>query len=232
MPAYKYPRAALTVDCVVFGCELEGPDPQLSILLIKRKNEPFRGDWAFPGGFLQVDEAIEDGARRELLEETGIDCPYMEQLFTFGGLERDPRERVISIAYFALVNQTDFKVKAATDASDAKWWPVDSLPELAFDHDQILQTAIERLQGKIRYQPIGFELLPEKFSLSQIQKLYEIILQRDLDKRNFRKKIMALDILVDCKQKQTNVSHRAANLYRFDKKKYERKAKKGFSFEL
>lgn len=229
---YKYARPALSVDCVVFGCNLIDPTGGLQVLLIKRKNPPFENSWAFPGGFVEMNEEIDAAARRELLEETGLQCGFLEQLYTFGGVDRDPRERVISVAYFALVNVADHRIRAATDASDAKWCPTNSLPTLGFDHAEIMKVAIERLRGKIRYQPVGFELLPERFSLTQLQQLYEIVLERPLDKRNFRKKILSFDILVDCKTKQTGVSHRAANLYRFDRKKYEKRSKQGFNFEI
>jgi len=230
---YQHARPAMTVDCVVFGCSLaDRLTAGLQVLLIRRMNSPFQNSWAFPGGFVRVDEELETAAHRELVEETGVKCGFLEQLYTFGRVDRDPRERVISVAYFALVKVTDHQVRAATDASDAKWWPTKSLPDLAFDHDTILNVAIHRLRGKIRYQPIGFELMPEKFSLTQLQQFYEIVLERPLDKRNFRKKILSLDILIDCKAKQTGVSHRAANLYRFDKKKYEKRSKQGFNFEI
>src|SRR5215471_9782766 len=154
--SYQYPRAALTVDCVVFGFD-EG---DLKVLLIERGLEPFKGRWALPGGFVRVDETLDVAARRELQEEAGLTNVFLEQLYTFGEVNRDPRERVVSVAYYALVNLSEHAAKAATDAANARWFPVSKVPRLAFDHAKILDTAITRLKGKVRYQPIGFELLP------------------------------------------------------------------------
>ncbi|MFV8751180.1 NUDIX hydrolase [Nannocystaceae bacterium ST9] len=228
--AYEYPRPALTVDCVVFGLDLDEDD--LEILLVRRGLEPFLGKWALPGGFVRVDETLEDAALRELEEETGLRKVFLEQLYTFGALDRDPRERIVTVAYYALVKLSDHKVKAATDASDAAWFSIHDLPELAFDHQQILDAAHERLRGKLRWQPIGFELLPKKFTLTQLQRMYEIILERQLDKRNFRKKILAMDLLVELDEVQRDVAHRAARLYKFDDRHYRRLLKQGFSFEI
>src|SRR5436190_18501821 len=156
MPAtYEYPRPALTVDAVVFGLD----DEDLKVLLIRRDLEPFGGKWALPGGFVRVEESLEEAVRRELQEETGISQVFLEQLYTFGDVDRDPRERVVSVAYYALVKLSDHKAKAATDAANAEWFPVSQLPKLAFDHADIVEVALSRLQGKVRYQPIGFELL-------------------------------------------------------------------------
>jgi 8-oxo-dGTP diphosphatase len=225
---YEFPRAALTVDCAVFGMD----DEDLKVLLIERGLPPFEGEWALPGGFIHVDETVDDAARRELQEETGLDKIFLEQLYTFSGLDRDPRERVISIAYYALVNLVDHRVKAATDAREAAWFSVDDTPTLAFDHAQILNVALERLRGKLGYQPIGFELLPPKFALSQLQHLYEVVLECELDKRNFRKKVLATGLLVETREVQQDVAHRAAHLYRFDERKYRQLARDGFHFEI
>jgi 8-oxo-dGTP diphosphatase len=226
--AYKYPRAALTVDCVVFGLDHE----DLKVLLIQRALPPFEGTWALPGGFVRVTETLEEAVRRELEEETGLNHVFLEQVYTFGHVDRDPRERVVSVAYYALVSLSDHKVHAATDARDAAWFGVHDVPSLAFDHADILQIALERLRGKLRYQPIGFELLPKKFTLSQLQHLYELVLERELDKRNFRKRVLAMDLLIETDEVQQDVAHRAARLYRFDERKYRRLAKAGFNFEL
>jgi 8-oxo-dGTP diphosphatase len=225
---YDYPRAALTVDCVVFGFD----ESELKILLIQRDLQPFQGKWALPGGFVRLDEDLDDAARRELREETGLSDVFLEQLYTFGTLQRDPRERVVTVAYYALVALVQHQLHAATDARAAAWFCVSELPTLAFDHDRILSTAVARLKGKVRYQPIGFELLPEKFTLSQLQHLYEAILERQLDKRNFRKKILGMDLLVETNEIEQDVAHRAARLYRFDEGKYRRLVKKGFNFEI
>lgn len=225
---YKYPRPALTVDCVVFGLDQE----ELKVLLIQRDRAPFEGQWAFPGGFAAVGESLEDAARRELREETGLRNVFLEQLYTFGDPKRDPREHVVTVAYYALVNLVEHQVHAATDARNAAWFAVDDVPKLAFDHEKILKVAYERLKGKIRYQPIGFELLPTKFTLRQLQQLYEKIMDRELDKRNFRKKILSMAIIEELDEIEADVSHRAARLYRFNKKEYDSKVKEGFNFEL
>jgi 8-oxo-dGTP diphosphatase len=225
---YEYPRPALTVDCVVFGLDEE----DLKVLLIQRGLEPFKGRWALPGGFVLMEESLEDAARRELAEEAGVRPSLLEQLYTFGEPGRDPRGRVVTVAYFALVKLTDHKVQAATDASQAAWFSVWDMPKLAFDHADIVATALQRLKGKVRYQPIGFELLPPKFTLTQLQRLYETILEKELDKRNFRKKILSMDLLEELDEVEQDVSHRAARLYRFDHKKYKQLEKAGFNFEL
>lgn len=225
---YKYPRAALTVDCVVFGFD----GGELKVLLIERALEPFKGCWALPGGFVRVDETLDEAARRELKEETGLKNVFLEQLYTFGTVKRDPRERVVSVAYYALVKQADHSTQAATDADDAQWFPVSQVPALAFDHALILENALTRLRGKLTYQPIGFELLPAKFTLSQLQHLYEAVLSMEIDKRNFRKKVLGYDLLVPLKEKHREGAHRPAQLFGFDPAKYERLKKKGFLFEI
>ena len=226
--SYEFERPALTVDIVVFALDEDG----LQVMLIERDLEPFQGCWAIPGGFVRVDETLDEAARRELQEETGLRDIYLEQLYTFGGLGRDPRERVVTVTYYALVNLQGHDVKASTDARNAAWFTIDELPELAFDHETIVDAALERLRGKVRYQPIGFELLPNKFPLRDLQRLYEIVLDRELDKRNFRKKILSMDILVELNEIEKDVSHRAAKLYRFDKKKYDRLMRQGYHFEI
>ncbi|HWB60599.1 MAG TPA: NUDIX domain-containing protein [Chthoniobacteraceae bacterium] len=225
---YQFPRAALTVDCVVFGID----DAGLNVLLIERGLPPFKGMWALPGGFVHVDETLDDAARRELGEEAGLDRVFLEQLFTFGNVERDPRERVVSVAYYALVRVLDHKAVAATDAANARWFPVAKVPKLAFDHAKILAAALARLKGKVRYEPIGFELLPPKFTLSQLQHIYESILGEPLDKRNFRKKVLGFGLLIPLKETQMSGRHRPAQLFRFDAAKYGKLKKRGFNFEL
>jgi 8-oxo-dGTP diphosphatase len=225
---YAHARPALAVDCVVFGLD----EDDLAVLLVRRGIEPFAGRWALPGGFVRVDETLDDAARRELSEETGIGRVYLEQLCTFGAVDRDPRERVVSVAYYALVNLADHRVKAATDAREAAWFAVSDLPALAFDHDAIVEAALERLRGKVRYRPVGFELLPPKFTLTMLQRLYEKILEKELDKRNFRKKVLSMGLLEELDEVEQDVAHRAARLYRFDKKRYRELEKAGFDFEL
>jgi 8-oxo-dGTP diphosphatase len=225
-PTYQHPRPALTVDCVVFAVERE----RLGVLLIRRAREPHAASWALPGGFVDMDEDLETAARRELEEETGLADLFLEQLYTFGRPDRDPRGRVVSVAYYALVNLAGREVHAASDASAAEWFPVDALPPLAFDHAEILASALDRLRGKVRYAPLGFELLPRRFTLTELQRLYEIILGRTLDKRNFRRKIQAMELLVDTGETQRGKAHRAARLYRFDRRRYRQLDREGFSF--
>ena len=216
------------MDCVVFGFD----EAELKVLLIQRALEPFKGKWALPGGFVHVDETIDDAARRELAEEAGLKEVFLEQLYTFGALGRDPRERVVSVAHYALVKLSDHQAKAATDAANAEWFPISNAPKLAFDHAEILALALARLKAKVRYQPIGFELLPPKFTLSELQHLYEAVLETDLDKRNFRKKVLGFGLLVPLKETRMAGRHRPAQLFRFDAARYEKLKKRGFHFEL
>ena len=206
----------LTVDAVVFGYE-EG---NISILLIKRKYEPFKGKWAIPGGFVKNEESLEEAVQRELQEETGVQINYLEQLYTFGETDRDPRGRVVSVAYFGLVRPNAFKIEASTDAADVQWFHMNELPEISFDHKTILETAIKRLKGKITYEPIGFELLDQKFPFSDLEKLYTTLLGRPVDRRNFRKKIIGLNILDELDEKVSKGSGRPANLFQFNQKRY------------
>ncbi len=225
---YDYPRPALTVDCVIFGLDDEG----LKVLLIERGIEPFEGQWAIPGGFVAPGESVDAAAVRELQEETGLKDIYLEQLYTFGEPDRDPREHVVSVAYYALVNLIEHDLEASTDARSAAWFSVDDVPDLAFDHNQIFDMALTRLKGKVRYQPIGFELLPKKFTLTQLQRMYEIILEKPLDKRNFRKKVLSLEILKALNEIEKDVAHRAARLYSFDERAYRRLQRKGVHFAI
>lgn len=225
---YQYPRAALAVDCVVFGFD-EG---DLKLLLIERGLEPFKGRWALPGGFVRLEETLDDAARRELAEEAGLKDIFLEQLYTFGSVNRDPRERVVSVAYYALVSSAAHEATAATDAAAACWFTITKVPKLAFDHAEILAAALARLKAKVRYEPIGFELLPPKFTLSQLQHLYEVVLGTALDKRNFRKKVLGYELLIPLKETLMVGCHRPAQLYRFDADKYARLKKRGFNFEV
>ncbi|WP_020537762.1 NUDIX hydrolase [Lewinella cohaerens] len=234
---YEYQRPSITVDCIIFGLD---ESQQLKVLLIRRKLDPYANKWALPGGFVHMEESLENAARRELKEETGVENVFMEQLYTFGSLDRDPRGRVISVAYFALVNLSEHTLRADTDAEDAAWFSINELPELAFDHSTILRVALDRLRAKLRYQPLGFELLPEHFTLSQLQQLYETVLGvPSLNKRNFRTRILKMGVLNEV-GRQTNVAHRPAMLFSFDKEKYQelfqnREAdllKRGVDFEI
>lgn len=226
--AYEYERPSLAVDCVVFGVDMS----DLKVMLIERGVPPFQGHWALPGGFVKPGEPLDMAAMRELQEETGIEQAFLEQLYTFGDKDRDPRGWTVTVAYYALVNLSDHTIQATTDAHDAQWFPVDDMPPLAFDHGKIFNVALERLRGKLRYQPIGFELLPKKFTLSQLQKLYEIVLKQELDKRNFRKKILSMGLLIDLNETQKDVAHRAARLYSFDETRYFQLKEHGFNFEI
>jgi 8-oxo-dGTP diphosphatase len=188
---HDFEKPSVTVDLVIFTIE----DNNLKILLIKRNLSPFKGQWALPGGFVRVDESLESAAKRELEEETGVKEVYLEQLYTFGELKRDPRGRVITISYVALVSSDDIKLKASTDASEVKWFPILKIPSLAFDHKKILNYALQRLKWKFEYTLVAFSMLPKKFTINQIKNIYETVFNKKFDKRNFTKKILSLDIL-------------------------------------
>ena len=293
---YEWPKADVTVDCILFGFNAE--EARLEVVLIRRADEPYKDHWALPGGYIELahdtkvtwnpdnrdemkaahaqydamiaaggsafavnvgdfrgakatsfgcvanygqmflrspSETSADAARREMQEETGVEIDYLEQLMTFDDPDRDPRGRVFSVAYFALVRSQDHVTTAGSDAKVARWMPVQAALKLrrntvAFDHALILKTAVARLQAKVRYAPIGFNLLPESFTLGQLQKLYEAILFRPLDRRNFRKRILAMGILTV--KSSTVTKGRPAQLYSFDKAAYDRAVKTGFNFEI
>lgn len=225
---YEYPRPAVTTDCVIFG--FDGVD--INVLLIKRGIEPYKGKWAFPGGFVQMDESTEECAKRELFEETGIKNVFIEQLYTFSDVKRDPRGRVITVAYFALVKTSDYQLLAGDDAIKAQWYKLKDIPSLAFDHDLILRIAHNRIKGKIRYQPIGFELLDSKFTMPQLQLLYESILEVKFDRRNFSNKLFKTGLLIQLEEKAPNVPHKAPRYLMFNKKKYYELQSSGFNFEI
>src|ERR1044072_707299 len=228
--SYEYERPGLTVDCVIFGLDLE--EETLKVMLIERDLEPFAGVWAVPGGFVRREETVRQAATGEREEETGISGVFLDQLYTSGDPHRDPRGWVVSVAYYALVSPEKHHVHAATDARQARWFPGSSLRPPAFDHAEILSTALAKLRGKLTCAPIAFELLPQKFTIKQLQKLYEIVLGRTLDNRNFRKKIFAMDVLRELGEMQTGVPHRAARLYKFDERKYNQMIKRGLHFEV
>ncbi len=223
-------KEAITVDNVIFGFD----ESDLKVLLIKRGNEPFRDAWALPGDFMYIDEEMDAAASRILEELTGLTNVYLDQVRTFGGVNRHPLGRVITVAYFSLIKVDT--ITPASFASKAKWHSVSSVPILAFDHNLILTTCLQTLQRLITVRPIGFELLPPKFTLTELQHLYEAILQlkepNGLDKRNFRKKILSMDFVVDLNESQEGVAHRPARLYAFDPERYERFVAQGFNFEL
>ncbi|MBV8881142.1 MAG: NUDIX hydrolase [Planctomycetaceae bacterium] len=205
----KPPAVSVAVDLVIFTVR-EGA---LQVLLVERGVPPFQGHWALPGGFVLEKETLEDAARRELEEETGLRDVYLEQLYTFGDPDRDPRGRTIAIAYYALTPPAE--PRASTDAAKAAWHPAGRTPKLAFDHAKILKLGLQRLRAKLGYSTVGFELLPKQFTLSDLQHLYEAILERPLDKRNFRKKLLSLGLLKPEGQKRTAGAHRPAQLYSF-----------------
>lgn len=224
---YKYPRPAVTTDCVIFGYDVkEG----LSVLLIKRGIEPFKDHWAFPGGFIRMDEDAETGARRELREETGLETRYIEQFGCFSEINRDPRDRVITIAYYALVKKSE--VAGGDDASEAHWFPIDNVPPLAFDHDRILRVALKTLKEKIHFMPIGFELLPSVFTMPQLQELYESILEVKFDRRNFSNKMLKLGILTAVGERPKNAGTRIPVTYKFNEESYAELKSKGFRLEF
>jgi len=222
------PEIKLTVDAVVFGYD----NGKISILLIQRKYEPFKGKWAIPGGFVLENESLEEAVARELKEETGVAINYLEQLYTFGAIDRDPRGRVVSVAYFGLIHPEGHTLQASTDADLAQWFQIDDLPTLSFDHKKILEVAINRLKGKITYEPIGFELLETKFPFSDLEKLYTTLLGRPIDRRNFRKKINSLNILDELDEKVSQGAGRPASLFKFNEKRYRQLKKDGIVFEI
>lgn len=205
-----YPRPSVTVDVIIFTLR----ENDLQALLVKRGHPPFEGMWAIPGGFVGIDESLEEAALRELEEETGVRDVYLEQLYTFGNPGRDPRGRVITVAYFALVPTTAVQPRPGDDAAEARWWSLYHLPPLAFDHADILAYALKRLRYKLEYTAVGFELLPETFTLRELQTAYEIILGEKLDKRNFRRKIIGAGVIEETGEYRTGEG-RPAKLYRF-----------------
>ncbi|MEO0312407.1 MAG: hypothetical protein RIQ89_2064 [Bacteroidota bacterium] len=231
MTRQKLPKlhSDFSVDCVIFGFD-EG---ELKILLIERNEAPFKKWKAIPGNLVYDTEDIDGAAQRVLYELSGLRNIFLEQFHTFGDINRHPQGRVITVAYYSLIKRNDEGLHPVTSfARKAFWCPANNLPELAFDHQKIAMKALEVLRSKIQYEPIGFELLPEKFSLTQLQHIYEAILQTKIDKRNFRKKMLSYGLLQEQKQKQTNVSHRAAKLYKFNSLRYETLKKKGFIFGI
>ena len=216
----------MTTDCVNFGFD----GSKLNVLLIERGIEPFKGRWAFPGGFLRMDEPAEAGALRELREETGLKAAYIKQFHTFSDPNRDPRERVLTIAYYALVRMEE--VKGGDDAASAAWFPLDEVPSLAFDHDLILRTALRELRKQIHFEPVGFELLPEKFTIKELQHLYEAILDVRFDRRNFYNKMRHLGILTQLDETIFNSPQKEAFLFKFNPQKYHELKQKGFKLEF
>ena len=219
----------IAVDAIVFGYQ----NSELFVLLIQQKFGTQESYWALPGGLVKNDEALEEAVRRELKEETHITVNHLEQLFTFGDdVSRDPRNRVISVAYFALVDPAKLTIKADTDAEHAQWFKYHDIPALAFDHNIILKKALLRLQSKLTYEPVGFDLLPSKFLFSELENLYSTILGKPIERRNFRKKIMSFGIIEETEEFASIKTGRPAKLYKFNRKKYNDLAKKGIHFEI
>jgi 8-oxo-dGTP diphosphatase len=219
---------ALSIDCVLFGFK----DGRLDVLLVKHAKGISKGKWALPGGWIQYNESIDDSAKRLLQSLTGISNIYLEQLKAFGNVNRYPRKRVVTLAYYTLVNEAHYSLIPGFTASDAQWFNVQDMPPLPYDHQDILDFGFRHLKQKVRHEPIGFNLLPEKFTLLQLQGLYEAVLETKLDKSNFRRKLLKMNLLKPCSEKQQDVSHRAAELYQFDKHVYHQLEEKGFTFEL
>ena len=218
----------ISIDSVIFSF-LDG---QLRVLLVKHAEGPSEGQWGLPGGWVDEEESLDSAAYRLLDKHTGLSDVYLEQLKAFGDVHRFPDERVITISYFALVKASQAMVHAGSTVFDVEWFPFNDVPEMIYDHNEILNFGIERLQHIVRHEPIGFKLLPEEFTLLELQSLYEMILETAFDKPNFRRKLLKMKLLIDTKKKQQNVSHRAANLFKFDTEVYNRLKKKGFSFDL
>jgi 8-oxo-dGTP diphosphatase len=221
---YQPPIASITVDCVLFGFN-EG---KLKVLLIKRASDPEQGKWALPGGFMEPEETLEMSARRVLEMLTGVAEVYMQQLKVFSDINRHPSARVITVAYYALVNPDNYPLKPSWHASEAYWCELDRLPALGFDHKEILETAEQTLRKDIQVKPLGFELLPKKFTLHELQNLYEAILNHKLDRRNFRRKLKSLAILNELNEVKKG-AHKDAYLYSFDKKAYDKLVKEGYA---
>ena len=221
------PKHLLAIDCIVFGFDFD----TLKILLFKRRIEPDKGQWSLMGGFLNENESLDDASKRILLLLTGLDNVFLEQLYTFGAVKRDPEDRVVSVVYYALIKINDYDREVVKNAG-AEWFTASECPKLIFDHNEMLTTALNRLRRKCRTQPIGFELLPEKFTIPQLQHLYEAILMHPLDKRNFRKKMLSMNLIDKLEEKDWKNSKKGAFYYRFNKEKYEQLTSQGFAFEL
>jgi 8-oxo-dGTP diphosphatase len=218
----------ISTDSIIFGLD----NRKLKVLLIRRAIEPSVGVWALPGGFVLTQEDLDMSARRTLQNMTGMSNVYMEQVYTFGQVNRFPLRRVVSVAYYALINYSLENLKAGPDASEIHWFEISEVPELVFDHRHILDTTLAFLRAKVRTEPIGFELLPQKFTLTELQGLYEAVLGTAFDTRNFRKKILKMNLLNPLDETQVGVAHRAARLYSFNKETYHKLKDKGFTFEL
>lgn len=225
----EHDKMHVAVDSIIFGYDEGGRE--LKVLLLKRNFQPAKGEWSLMGGFLKINESIDTAAQRVLNQLTGLSDVYMEQLYTFGELDRDPGDRIISIAYFALIkiNASDLEL---VKNHGATWAPISKMPRLIFDHEAMVNRALKKLQIRARTQPIGFELLPDKFTIPQLQGLYEAIYNKTLDKRNFRRKLLSMNLLEKLEEKEKESSRKGAWYYRFDPRKYDDLLNRGFNFEL
>jgi ADP-ribose pyrophosphatase YjhB (NUDIX family) len=225
----EHDKFHLAVDSIIFGYDEEGRE--LKVLLLKRNFQPAMGEWSLMGGFVNSNESIDEAAKRILIQLTGLSEVYMEQLYTFGDVDRDPGDRIISVAYFALIKINDSDLELVRNHG-ATWIPISAMPQLIFDHSAMIDRALKKLQIRARTQPIGFELLPDKFTIPQLQGLYEAIYNKSLDKRNFRRKLLSMDLLEKLEEKEKESSRKGAWYYRFDAQKYDDLLKRGFNFEL
>jgi hypothetical protein len=228
MTIYQKTMNEISIDCIIFGFN----NGVLEVLLVKHAIGDSKGEWGLPGGIINKKESIDEAAQRTLRELTGLENIFLEQLKAFGDPKRIPTNRVVTIGYYALINREEYDVKAGLNVFEAKWYKINAVPKLIYDHNEILDFGLKKLQNRIQNAPIGFNLLPEKFTLLQLMHLYEEILGIALDKSNFRRKILKMKLLVALDEKQQDVSHRAAKLYQFDSNIYEKLSQKGFNFEI
>jgi len=222
---YEYPRPAVTVDCVIFGFD----GKSLRILLIERGLEPFKGSWALPGGFVRMDETVEEAAIRELQEETNVKGVYLSQLSVFSEVERDPRGRVITVAFYALVKPSDHDVIGGDDAASAQWFSLDDYPIPVFDHEQIIKAAYAQLQRNFRAGNVGLEMFEDKFSISQLYTLHSLVTQKDIDRRNFYKKMTSFDYIEPTNEKMSDTPHKPSQLFSIDRTAYDSEIKESFN---
>jgi len=223
--SYEYPHPAVTVDCVIFGFD----GKSLRILLIERGVEPFKGSWALPGGFVKIDEKVEEAAIRELQEETNVKGVYMSQLSVFSEVDRDPRERVITVAFYALVKPSDHDVIGGDDAANASWFSLDEYPSLVFDHELIVKAAFAQLQRNFRAGNVGLELFEDKFSISQLYTLHSLVTKKEIDRRNFYKKVTSYNYIEPTNEKMSETPHKPSQLFSIDRKVYDREIENSYN---
>ncbi|MEI6679982.1 MAG: NUDIX domain-containing protein [Mariniphaga sp.] len=222
---YQYPHPALTVDCVIFGFD----GKSLRILLIERGVEPFKGEWALPGGFVRIDETVEEAAIRELQEETNVKGVYMSQLAVFSDVDRDPRERVVTVAFYALVKPSDYDVIGGDDAASACWFSLDNYPSLVFDHEQIVKAAFAQVQRNFRAGNVGLEMFEDKFSISQLYTMHSLVTQKEIDRRNFYKKMISCDYIEPTSEKMQETPHKPSQLFSIDRMVYDSEIRESYN---